>query len=196
MKVIILAILLALVCAEKTMAPVTHEVYFDIQVDGKDSGRVTVGLFGTVVPETVHNFVDIAAGTVEGEDGTALTYTGNSFHRIIPNFMAQAGDITNGDGTGGMSIFGRKFPDENFLLSHDRDHVLSMANSGADTNGSQFFITFQKTPWLNGKHVVFGEVIDGFETLHAMEAVGSPNGKPKKSVLIKAAGVIDKSREQ
>uniref|UniRef100_A0A7S3KRY9 Peptidyl-prolyl cis-trans isomerase n=1 Tax=Euplotes crassus TaxID=5936 RepID=A0A7S3KRY9_EUPCR len=174
------------------MAPVTHEVYFDIDINGKDAGRITIGLFGTVVPETVHNFVDIAAGTAF-DDG--LSYTGNPFHRIIKGFMAQGGDITNQDGSGGKSIFGRKFPDENFILKHDRDHVLSMANSGADTNGSQFFITFEKTPWLNGKHVVFGEVLSGFETLHKMEAMGSPDGKPKKPVTIRKSGVIDQSRD-
>ena len=194
MKYLLFAILLAAVVAEQTMAPVTHEVFFDIDIDGKDAGRITIGLFGTVVPETVHNFVDIAAGYVDGPDGK-LSYDGVPFHRIIPHFMAQGGDMTNGDGTGGLSIFGRKFPDENFDLRHDRDHVVSMANSGADTNGSQFFITFQKTPWLDGKHVVFGEVIDGFSTLHAMEDLGTSKGTPKKSVVIRKAGVIDKASQ-
>ena len=187
------ALALIAVSAEETMAPVTHKVYLDVDIDGKDAGRITIGLFGTVVPETVHNFVDIAAGYVEDREGNVLTYSGNKFHRIIPHFMAQGGDITKGDGTGGISIFGKKFPDENFILKHERDHVVSMANSGADTNGSQFFITFQKTPWLDGKHVVFGEVIDGFETLHKMEAQGTPKGTPKKSVVIRQAGVIDEA---
>ena len=195
MKYLLLAILLVFIAAEQTMAPITHEVYFDIDIDGKDAGRITLGLFGTIVPETVHNFVDIAAGYTKSEDGTPLSYEGSPFHRIIPNFMVQGGDFTKGDGTGGMSIFGSKFPDENFELKHDRDHVVSMANSGADTNGSQFFITLQKTPWLDGKHVVFGEVLDGFKTLHAMEAVGSSNGKTKKPVVIRKAGVFDKARD-
>ena len=196
MKVILLALLVAFAIAETTMAPVTHEVFFDVDIDGKDAGRITIGLFGTVVPETVHNFVDIAAGYVDDGNGGFLSYDGVPFHRIIPHFMAQGGDTTNGDGTGGMSIFGQKFPDENFDLKHERDHVVSMANSGADTNGSQFFITFQKTPWLDGKHVVFGEVIDGFETLHKMEAMGTSSGKTKKPVVIRKAGVIDSAHDQ
>ena len=104
--------------------------------------------------------------------------------------MAQGGDITNGDGTGGVSIYGEQFKDENFILEHDREHVVAMANKGADTNASQFFITFSKTPWLDGKHVVFGEVIDGFETLHKIEAQGTKSGVPKKEVLIRESGVI------
>ena len=195
MKLLLFCLLIAFAFAETTIAPVTHEVYLDIDIDGKDAGRVYLALFGTVVPETVHNFVDICAGYVEAANGNYLSYDGTPFHRIINHFMAQGGDITKGDGTGGASIFGQKFPDENFQLHHDRDHVVSMANSGADTNGSQFFITFQKTPWLDGKHVVFGEVIDGFATLHKMEAAGTPNGKTKRSVVLRKCGVIEKSLE-
>ena len=183
--------ILAFAIAEETMAPVTHKVFLDVSIGGKPAGRITIGLFGTVVPETVHNFVDICAGYVEDKPGHFLTFDNSPFHRIIPHFMAQGGDITKGDGTGGQSIWGKKFPDENFDLTHSKDHVVSMANSGADTNGSQFFITFQKTPWLDGKHVVFGEVIDGFKTLHQMEAVGTTQGKPKQPVKITKAGVID-----
>eukprot|EP00345_Euplotes_harpa_P011506 CAMPEP_0168353216 /NCGR_PEP_ID=MMETSP0213-20121227/23107_1 /TAXON_ID=151035 /ORGANISM="Euplotes harpa, Strain FSP1.4" /LENGTH=176 /DNA_ID=CAMNT_0008364761 /DNA_START=46 /DNA_END=577 /DNA_ORIENTATION=- len=176
------------------MAPVTHKAFLDISREGRrENHRGSLRLNRA---KTVHNFVDICAGYVKGKDGKFLTYDNSPIHRIIPKFMAQGGDITKGDGTGGVSIFGEKFPDENFKLKHTKDHVLSMANAGADTNGSQFFITFQKTPWLDGKHVVFGEVIDGFETLHKIEAMGTTNGKPKKPVVIKKAGVIDMTKEK
>ena len=190
MKYLLFILLIAFAVAEQTMAPVSHEVRLEIFIDGKDQEGVTIALFGTTVPETVHNFVDICAGYVEGEDGNYLTFDNSPFHRIIPNFMVQGGDITLGNGRGGASIFGGKFPDENFKLHHDKDHVVSMANSGADTNGSQFFITLQKTPWLDGKHVVFGEVIDGFKTLHNMEAAGSTNGTPTKVVTLKKCVVV------
>ena len=198
MKFTLLTLLVAFAAAEQTMAPVTHKVYFDIDIGGQRAGRVTIGLFGTVVPRTVHNFVDIVQGYLPDGQGGFLSYNGTPFHRIIPHFMAQGGDVTKGNGTGGRSIFHdefpRGFPDENFDLTHDRDHVLSMANAGADTNKSQFFITFQKTPWLDGKHVVFGEVIDGFEVLHQMEAVGTSDGKTKKTVTLREAGVLEASQ--
>ena len=118
------------------------------------------------------------------------TYTGEIFHRVIPNFMAQGGDFEYGNGMGGQSIYGLKFPDENFDLSFEKPYLLAMANSGKDTNGSQFFITFKETPWLNGKHVVFGEVISGFDVLKQMEALGTSSGKPTKKIVISKAGVV------
>ena len=112
-------------------------------------------MFGETVPRTTENFIALADGSAE-KDGKPLSYKGNKFHRIIQSFMAQAGDITEGNGRGGYSIYGRKFADENFILKHTKPYLLSMANSGPDSNGSQFFITFEETPWLDGRHVVFG----------------------------------------
>ena len=136
---------------------VTEKVFFDIEIEGEASGRIVIGLFGEQVPKTVMNFVSLADGTAGvGNMGKPMHYKGSVFHRIIPAFMAQGGDFINGNGTGGESIYGRKFEDENFTIKHTKPYLLSMANSGPNTNASQFFITFKSTPWLNGKHTVFG----------------------------------------
>ncbi|KAI4838282.1 peptidyl-prolyl cis-trans isomerase [Plasmodium brasilianum] len=167
---------------------ITHKAYFDVSINNKPVGRITFGLYGKVVPKTVENFVSICKGTVV--NGKMLSYTNSIFHRIIPNFMAQGGDITNFNGTGGLSIYGNKFADENFVLKHTKKGMLSMANAGRNTNGSQFFILFVPTPWLDGRHVVFGEVIDGLDKLVQIEAVGSESGEPSKRVLITKSGVL------
>ena len=161
----------------RTLEYVTDKVYFDVSIDNQPVGRIIFGLFGEVVPMTVDNFVSIAEGKAgKGKSGENITYVNTSFHRVIPGFMAQGGDFTAGDGTGGESIYGIFFKDENFHIRHSKPYLLSMANYGPNTNGSQFFITFDATPWLDGHHVVFGEVIDGFNVVDTLEKIGTENG--------------------
>lgn len=166
---------------------ITDKVFFDISVGGKDAGRIVIGLFGKTVPRTVENFKRIAEGYTR-KDGKSLSYTNSPFHRIIPNFMIQGGDITRGDGRGGLSIYGDRFGDENFDIKHSAPGYLSMANSGANTNGSQFFITTVTTSWLDGKHVVFGKVIEGMDVVKAVESQGSRSGQPSSRVVIRNSG--------
>lgn len=139
-------------------------------------------MFGNEVPKTVENFVSLCEGNIIDND-VKLAYAGSKFHRIIPGFMLQGGDFTRGNGTGGRSKWGRSFEDENFVLKHE-PFCLSMANAGRNTNGSQFFITVADTNWLDGKHVVFGKVVEGKEHVKAIEAVGSQSGRPTKEVKI------------
>jgi cyclophilin family peptidyl-prolyl cis-trans isomerase len=148
-------------------------------------------LYTDITPLTCDNFRALCTGEKGvGRQGLALDYKGCKFHRIIPAFMIQGGDFTNGDGTGGESIYGAAFKDENFKIKHTKGGLLSMANSGPNTNGSQFFITTVATPWLDGKHVVFGEVVDGIDIVKAMEKLGRDNGKPKADVSIADCGQI------
>ncbi|KAL8785669.1 MAG: hypothetical protein Q9213_003228 [Squamulea squamosa] len=146
------------------------QVYFDVTVNDGPPARIVFDLYYDVVPKTAENFRALCTG----EKG--FGYKGSSFHRVIPGFMLQGGDFTAGNGTGGKSIYGNKFNDENFVRKHDRPYLLSMANAGPNTNGSQFFITTVATPHLNGKHTVFGEVVSGQEYVKAIEDVGSSSG--------------------
>merc|ERR1711908_9013 len=167
---------------QTTMA--TVRVFFDVTADGAPVGKVIMELRSDVVPKTAENFRALCTG----EKG--FGFKGSSFHRVIPNFMCQGGDFTNHNGTGGKSIYGMKFEDENFNLKHTGPGILSMANAGPGTNGSQFFITTVKTSWLDGRHVVFGKIVDGMDVVTAVEAVGSQSGKPQKTVTIVDSGEL------
>jgi len=155
-------------------------VALDIRIGEEAAGTVVLELFADVVPKTAENFRALCTG----EKG--MGYAGSPFHRIIPEFMIQGGDFTRGNGTGGKSIYGDRFPDENFQIKHTEAGLLSMANAGPNTNGSQFFITVAPTPWLDGKHVVFGKVVEGMDVIRAMEAVGSRSGQTSKPVKLEA----------
>jgi len=167
------------------------QVYFDIAIGSEPDRRIVMELFDDVTPTTAENFRALCTGEKGvGKAGKPLHFKGSLFHRIIPNFMAQGGDFTRGNGTGGESIYGEKFADENFKKKHNKPGLLSMANAGPNTNGSQFFLTFVETPWLDGKHVVFGEVVEGLDVLKLLEAQGSDSGKTKVPVTITDSGQL------
>merc|ERR1712032_754993 len=175
---------------------ITDRIFLDVSAGGKRLGRITLGLFGKALPKTVNNFAHLARCDRYDEGGRNLCYRGSPFHRVIPGFMLQGGDFTNHDGTGGGSIYGRTFDDEvatsgqRFLFPHDRPLLLSMANAGPNTNGSQFFITTAKTPWLDGHHTVLGEVVSGQDVVKEVEALGSDSGETSTEVTIADSGVL------
>ncbi|CAD8125555.1 unnamed protein product [Paramecium sonneborni] len=159
-------------------------VFFDISFGGQQPQRIVFRLYDDVVPKTAANFRQLALNK-PGEG-----YKGSPFHRVITDFMAQGGDFTKQNGTGGRSIYGEKFPDENFKIKHTKPGLLSMANAGPNTNGSQFFITFVPCPWLDNKHVVFGEVVDGWPTLELLKKNSSQQGQPKTQIKIADSGTL------
>ncbi|EGT34029.1 CBN-CYN-1 protein [Caenorhabditis brenneri] len=167
------------------------KVFFDVSIGEEPAGRVTFELFNDVVPKTAENFRALCTGEKgKGKLGRPLHFKGSKFHRIIPDFMIQGGDFTAHNGTGGESIYGIKFKDENFDLKHSGPGCLSMANAGPNSNGSQFFICTVDTPWLDGGHVVFGQVTDGMSVVKKVEKIGSRSGAPSKTVTITDCGEL------
>ena len=165
------------------------KVFFDISIAGVKKGKMVFELFSKKLPKTTENFRALCTGEKGiGQSGKPLHFKNTIFHRVIPEFMAQGGDFTNFNGTGGESIYGNKFADEGFLYKHKGEGVLSMANAGPNTNGSQFFLTFVDCPWLDSGHVVFGKITDGLNVLREIESVGSGSGQTSKKVKIEDCG--------
>merc|ERR1711865_443705 len=158
--------------------------YFDMTIGGQAAGRIVMELRADVAPKTVENFRALCTG----EKG--FGFAKSAFHRVIPDFMCQGGDFTAGNGTGGKSIYGSKFADENFTLKHTGPGILSMANAGPNTNGSQFFLCTVKTSWLDGKHCVYGSVTNGMDVVQAIEGVGSQSGATSKPVVVADCGQL------
>ena len=167
------------------------QVFFDVTIGDKPAGRIVMELYADTVPKTAENFRALCTGEKGvGKSGKPLHFKGSIFHRVITQFMLQGGDFTHASGTGGESIYGAKFADENFIHKHTGAGILSMANAGPNPNGSQFFICTVPCPWLDGKHVVFGKVTEGLNIVKAVEAVGSQSGKTSQRVVIANCGQL------
>ena len=176
---------------ENIQRVITNKVFLDISINDKKVGGIIIGLFGKITPYTVENFRALCTGEKGiGKKGKPLHFKGSIFHRIISGFMMQGGDFTYSDGRGGESIWGYNFKDENFKLNLDCKGLVAMANAGPNTNGSQFFITFSNTSWLNGKHFVFGKVLQGINVVKLVEKYGSEDGKPKAIIRIDDSGEL------
>lgn len=182
---------------EEASSPNNPKVYFDMEIGDKKAGRIVMELFASSVPKTAENFRALCTGEkgIGLATGKKLHFKGSSFHRVIPGFMCQGGDFQRGNGTGGESIYGNKFDDEwgvegDTFITHSVPGMLSMANSGRNTNGSQFFLTTAATPWLDCKHVVFGQVVQGMDVVKAIEAVGSSSGTTSKKVVVADCGEL------
>lgn len=174
---------------------VTHKVFLDVEIEGGPKGRIVLGLFGITLPLTVENFRALMTGEKGvGKQGKPLHYKGSIFHRIKPDFIIQGGDIINGDGTGGESVYGRYFPDESFALKHSAAYYLGMTNSGPNSNSSGFYITSRKAQWLDGRHVVFGRVLEGEEMVESISTYGTEGdeaGTPTAKVTIVDCGELE-----
>ena len=179
-------------CSEaKPSGKITSKVFFDLSIGDEDAGRIVMGLYGEDLPKTAENFRALCTGEKgTGKLGKPLHYKGSTFHRIIPRFMLQGGDFTQGNGMGGESIYGEKFDDEAFKFTHEEPGLLSMANSGRNTNGSQFFITTVPTESLDGKHVVFGRVLEGMDVVKKIERLGSASGDTQAIITIRDCGEL------
>jgi peptidylprolyl isomerase len=178
------------------MTLIRPSTFFDVKINNELAGRIVFELFSDIVPKTAENFRMLCTGDKGiGRLGRPLCYKGVKFHRIIPDFMVQGGDIIRNDGRSGESIYGLRFDDESFEALHDSPGMLSMANAGPDSNGSQFFITTVPCPWLDGRHVVFGKVIEGMDVVKELEKCGSPSGVPKAVCLIGNCGELKKENK-
>ena len=170
-------------------APANPRVFLEIGIDGASVGKLIIELYADKVPRTAENFRMLCTGEKGvGRSGAKLCYKDCKFHKAVSGYLIQGGDFIAGDGTQNESVYGPRFEDENFSVPHDDKGIVSMANNGRNTNGGQFFITFTQTPWLNGKNVAFGKVVDGLEILDKMEAAGTKSGTPKKAVKIISCG--------
>ncbi|CEP22385.1 K03768 peptidyl-prolyl cis-trans isomerase B (cyclophilin B) [Cyberlindnera jadinii] len=183
-------LVLFVVAVLATDPTITDRVYFDLSQGDEYLGRVVLGLYGNVVPKTAQNFRELTLSK-----DPSFGYINSIFHRVIPNFMIQGGDFTMRNGRGGKSIYGDKFEDENFELKHDKPGKLSMANAGKNTNGSQFFITTVVTSWLDGRHVVFGEVLSGLDIINKVENTKTKRDKPVVDVVISGTGELNEDGE-